>query len=305
MVLSWIFFALLASMLAAASSIAEKKNLIHQHPIEFSAGMSIILLLLTTPLWFFADTSTLSLQAIAWTYLGSIVGAIAFVLVAKTLRHAGISYTAPFLVFEPLFAAIIAVILLGESLSFLQAAGLGVLILGAYIINSHEHQNMLDPFKHLFKSKYNKYIFIALVLYGLDSILDKKILGTGLATHGLLGAPLGIPVLTFIPLMHFFTALNFVLYMILVHDGFQGIATGIKHNLKWVFAVAILTIGYRLSQVYAISLPGVMISLVVPIKQLSSLFATVIGGEIFHEKNILRKAIACTIMIIGTVLIVM
>jgi uncharacterized membrane protein len=56
---------------------------------------------------------------------------------------------------------------------------------------------------------------------------------------------------------------------------------------------------------YAISLPGVMISLVIPIKRLSALFSTVIGGELFHEKYLLRKSIACVVMIIGAVLIVM
>jgi drug/metabolite transporter (DMT)-like permease len=302
--MSWVLFALLASILAAASSIFEKKNLLHQHAMEFSAGMSIILLLITTPLWIFSDPSSLSLEAIGLIFLASVIGAIAFLLIAKAMRHVAISLTSPFLVFEPFFTAIIAVILLSERLSLLQIGGIIILVVGAYVLNSHEYDNLLTPFKHIFKSKYNKYIFLALILYSLDSILDKKILGTGATAQSILGAPLGVPVLTFLPLIHFFTAINFILLMILFHDGFQGIGKSLKHNFGWVLAVAALTLGYRLAQVYAISLPGVMISLIIPIKRLSSLFSTVIGGEIFHEENILRKSLACVIMIIGAVLIV-
>jgi len=304
MALGWFFFALLASILAAASSVMEKKNLMHQHAMEFSAGMSVILMLLTTPLWLFADTKALTLQATGIIYIASLIGAVAFLFVAKALRHIAISLTSPFFVFEPLFAAIFAAMLLGESINGLQWVGMGILVVGAYILNSHEHQNMLEPFKQIFKSKYNKYILFALLLYGFDSILDKKILGTGAAAQSIMGAPLGVPVLTFMPLMHFFLAINFIVMMLIFHDGFKGIGNSLKDNTRWIVAVAVLTFGYRLSQAYAISLPGVMISLIIPIKRLSSLFSTIIGGELFHEHGILRRSIACVIMIIGAVLIV-
>jgi len=296
--MSWVFFALLAAMLAAGSSILEKKNLMHQHAAEFSSSMGIILLILTLPLWLFADVDKLSLGSIGLTYVASLIGAVAFLFVAKAMRHAAISYTAPFLVFEPLFVVIIAALFLGDRLTAMQFGGIGVLIVGAYLLNSHEHHDLLSPFKHMFKSKYNLFIFAALLLYAIDSVLDKRILGV-VADGGM-----GVPVLTFIPLISFFTAINFILIMILFYDGMHGVGKDIRHNFKWVLAVAVLTLGYRLAQVYAISLPGVMISLIIPIKRLSSLFATVIGGELFHEKNILRKALACGVMIVGAVMIV-
>jgi len=60
--------------------------------------------------------------------------------------------------------------------------------------------------------------------------------------------------------------------------------------------------GYRLSYLQAVSL--YQVSLVYPIYRLSSLFATVLGGEFFHEKHILKKSIAAIIMLIGSYLIV-
>ena len=296
---AWLIFAILASILASASSILEKKTLFKQHALEFSATLSMYTLLLSIPFWFFADFKALSLTATGLIYLASLLGAIAFLLITKALRHIEISITSPFLVFEPAMVAIFAAILLGEKITGLQILGIGVIIIGAYTLTSHEHDHFLEPFKHIFKSKYIKYILLALIIYALDSILDKKIIGTP-GDGGL-----GVGVWTFLALVHFFLALNFAVIMIIFADGFQGINKGIKTGGWLVFSVAIFTIGYRLAQMYAISLPGVMISLVIPIKRLSALFSTVIGGELFHEKYLLRKSIACVVMIIGAVLIVM
>ena len=296
---AWIIFAFLTAILVSASSLVEKKTLFKQHALEFSATLSIYTLILTSPIWFFADFKDISLMAIGFIYLGSLVGAIAFLLIAKALRHIEISLTSPFLVFEPAVVAVLAAILLGERITWLQASGIAVLIIGIYILNSHQHDYFFEPFKHIAKSKYIKFILLALVLYAIDSIIDKKVVGTP-ADGGL-----GVSVWAFIALVHFFLAVEFIVIMLLFSNGFAGISKGIKTGGGLVFTVALLTIGYRLSQMYTISLPGVMISLVIPIKSLSALFSTLIGGELFHEHQILRKALACTIMIIGAILIVM
>jgi drug/metabolite transporter (DMT)-like permease len=296
---TWIIFAFLTAIIASASSLVEKKTLFKQHALEFSVTVSMYTLILTLPIWFFADFKDISLTAIGLIYIGSLLGAIAFLLISKALRHIEISLTSPFLVFEPAMVAIFAAILLGERITGLQIGGISVLITGAYILNSHQHDHFFEPFKHIARSKYIKYILIALVLYALDSIVDKKIVGAP-ADGGM-----GVSVWAFIALVHFFLAVNYVVIMLLFSDGFAGIDKGIKTGGWLVFSVAVLTIGYRLSQMYTVSLPGVLVSLVIPIKRLSALFSTVIGGELFHEHYVLRKSLACIVMIIGAILIVM
>jgi len=295
----WLVFAFLAAILISASSIVEKKTLLRQHAMEFSAAVSIFTLLITLPLFFFTSFQSLSLTIIFLIYVASLIGAIAFLLTAKALRHMAISITSPFLVFAPLFTAILAAIVLGERISLLQGAGIWVLIIGAYILESHSHENILEPFKQMFKIKYVRYIFLALIFYAIGNVFDKKILGVP-ADGGF-----GVPVLSYIALAHFFTAINFILMMLIFHDGFQGIEKSIKHNWKWLLAIAVLLVGSRLSYQYALSLPGVLVSLLIPIKRLSSLFSTLIGGELFREEHILRKSLACVVMIIGAILLVM
>jgi drug/metabolite transporter (DMT)-like permease len=218
---------------------------------------------------------------------------------AKALRHIAISITSPFLAFGPLFTLIFAFIFLGERISWLQGVGIAVLISGAWLLESHTYEHIFEPFKHIFKSKYLRYILIALIFYGIGSILDKKILGAS-ADGGL-----AISTFTYLPLTQFFQAINFVLMMLLFHDGFKGIEQGIKHGWKPMLMIGILLVGSRLAYMYALSLPGVLVSLLIPLKRISTLFSTLIGGKIFHEENILRRSLACVIMLIGAVLILM
>jgi drug/metabolite transporter (DMT)-like permease len=79
------------------------------------------------------------------------------------------------------------------------------------------------------------------------------------------------------------------------------IKNSFSKNIKTILLVAVLTVSYRVAQNYAVSLAAV--GLVTAVKRSSSLFTTLIGGEIFHEKELIKKSVACLIMILGVFLI--
>ena len=56
---------------------------------------------------------------------------------------------------------------------------------------------------------------------------------------------------------------------------------------------------------WAISLPTALVSLVVPLKRVSTLFSSVFGGILFHERHLFRKMVATFGMIGGILLIVL
>jgi drug/metabolite transporter (DMT)-like permease len=290
---------LIAAVLVSSASILEKKTLFHQHAMEFLTALSLCTMLLTLPLFLWLDNASLSLASIGLIYIASSIGALAALFTAKALRHIAISLTSPFLAFGPLITLIMAAIFLGEKVSWLQGTGILVLMGGAYLLESHAHDDLLEPFKHFFKLKYVRYMLLAILLYGIGSVLDKRILGAH-ADGGL-----GISTLTYLPLAQFFQAINFIVMMLLFHDGFKGIEKGIKHSWKPVLFIGILLVGSRLAYMYALSLPGVLVSLLIPVKKLSVLFSTIIGGELFHEEHVIRRSLACLIMLIGAVLILL
>ncbi|MEO8232143.1 MAG: hypothetical protein ABI638_07655, partial [Ignavibacteriota bacterium] len=60
-------------------------------------------------------------------------------------------------------------------------------------------------------------------------------------------------------------------------------------------------IGYRYTQIVAVSLASV--ALVLAIKRTSVFWATVIGGKLFNDKDLLKRSLAAVLIIIGAILI--
>jgi uncharacterized membrane protein len=69
----------------------------------------------------------------------------------------------------------------------------------------------------------------------------------------------------------------------------------------WIILIAVLTAGYRYTQIKAIKIAPV--SLVISVKRISVFIAVVIGGKLFNEKNLFRKALATAIMVAGAIMI--
>lgn len=287
--MEWYIFAFSCAILTALSSIVEKKTLIKEHAMEFSSVLAIFNFILSVPLIKYADFSKIySVKMLLILYFVSLIGSIAFLFVAKSIRHMDISIVSPLLNFNPAVVAILAFVFLGERLSFAQVFGIVLLMLGAYFLESNHGTKFVQNLKDIASSKYVHYIFLASLFYGVSSIMDKYLLGF-------------ITPVTYIIAVQFFIAVNFTIMIHLFHNGFSGIKNGIRSAGKYIFLVAIITTSYRLLQAQAVSMA--YISLVIPIKKTSTFFSTLIGGTIFHEKDILKKAIACIIMLAGVYLV--
>lgn len=290
--MDWIFFAVIAAVLTAASTITQKKTLLKEHAMEFSAVLALIIFLISLPLFLLVDYSRLDFVTVLILYLFSILGSFAFLLAAKSLRHMDISASSPLMTTGPAFVALFAFVFLNETLKLGQLAGIGLLIIGAYILETKKHHSLLEPLKEFISSKYIHYIIFALILYAACSVGDRLVLSIR-----------GMQVEAYIAFVHLFLALNFFILISVFHDGYKGIKRGLKSSGWWIFLVAVFTLGYRLAQAQAVSMTYV--ALVSAIKRSSALFATIIGGELFKEKNLFRKSVACVIIVGGVLLIVL
>jgi hypothetical protein len=57
-------------------------------------------------------------------------------------------------------------------------------------------------------------------------------------------------------------------------------------------------------QTYVVSLPAAKIALVTAMKRGSTVFTTILGGEIFHDKHLLQRSLAALGMVIGAIIMV-
>lgn len=284
----WLAFALGCAILAGLASVLSKEALTKESAIEFSTALAMVNVVVSIPLiyWIDLDVSVFLLGIIFFAALTSAGG---FLLTAKALKHMDISIVSPMRNFSPAFTAFFAIILLSEQLSFMHIGGITILVLGSYVleINFKKH-DIFTPFKKVWKSKYLHLLFLSLVIYAISSVAGKYALSFS-------------DPITLLFLIQLFISIIFIFYVSLRRNGPADIKAGFR-RAGWIIAViAVLTVSYRVLQWKAMALQYV--SLVIPIKRLSTLFSTVIGGEFFNEEGLLQKAVACVIMILGAALI--
>lgn len=289
--MSWLIYALICAIFTSAAVLVQKRTLIKQHAMEYSASLAFFNFVLSIPLFFLIDYSKVTLFPLIILFFISIFGAIAFLLIAKSIRHMEISSASPLFVLGPGITALLAFFILGEKLTLLQIFGISILIFGSYILELKNHHDLFHPLRILKQSKYVYFIILALLLYSFCAVFDRMMLSR-----------FGVEPITYIAFAHVFLAFHFLIMMTFFHDGIKGIKSGIKNAGPWLLLIAILTIGYRLAQMQAIKVAYV--GLVLPVKRMSALFTTMIGGGLYHEHNLLRKSVSCVIMITGMVFLI-
>jgi len=294
---AWYVYAIATAVLAAAASIVEKRTLDFkdESPLEYStmfaflnAGFSLFLLPLTDLTFSFGVYGLIFLTAL----LGSTLG---FLLVAHALKRSEISQVSPLLNINPLFVTVLAVLFLGESLTQWQVGGIALTAAGAYVLEAEGGiRNIVGPLKRLVKEYHARIMLLAAFVYSVSSVLGKYVLGF-------------VDPVTLLVLLHLFIAFNFAGMMLYRSDGglrhrMSSTVANATKNWGWVLMAAVFTTSYRLLQLEAVSLT--FVSLVIPIKRMSTLISTVVGGELFGEEHLLRKSVACLVMIAGAYLII-
>ena len=286
----WYLFALTSAFFSATSALIEKKVLFKEKALAFSTTLAIFNLIIAIPFFFFINFSMVSNISLFVLFIKSILGAIAFLCVMLAIKKLELSSALPLLVLTPGLVALFAFITLGETLSIIEIIGIFLLLIGTYILQLRQNQKFLDPWKSFIKSKGYIYIIIALVLFTVTSILDKALLKN-----------FKLPINAFIGFQHLFLAIIFLTIIIFTGKSKQ-IKSPFKNSWKWIFLLALFTITYRYTQIQAIKVASV--ALVLSIKRISVFFAIIIGGRIFREHGLLKKAIATSIMIAGALLII-
>jgi uncharacterized membrane protein len=152
-------------------------------------------------------------------------------------------------------------------------------------------QALTEPFKVFSKSANYRYVGFALFLFTASSILDKVLLGK-----------YKMPPNAFMAFQQIFYAI--VISVVFLISSVKKRNPLISFDRKiwfWIILIAVLTAGYRFTQIKAIKIAPV--SLVLSVKRISVFIAVVLGGRLFNEKNLLKKALATAIMVAGAIMI--
>ena len=288
--MDWFVLTLLAAVLLGLKNVLAKKILFEEHACEFMTTFSILTFLFS--LFFITKMDfNISGWVVLLIYLKSVILCFAWLFQTKALRHMDISRLAPLLNLSPVFLVVLSAIFLSEIPSLLQFGGIALIIVGAYWIKSHHNlKHLLKPL-HIFKNKFSVYILFALVGYSFCALIDKIALKS-------------INPYTFLSISFFFLSINYLIIQIYKYNGLKDIKHVIVHSKFLIIAVALSGMIADIFYFHAVAIPSAMIALIIPLKRIATLISTIVGGNLYHEKNLTHRIFGCVVMLFGVVLIV-
>ncbi len=210
----------------------------------------------------------------------------------QSIKNLEISEALPLLALTPGLVAIFGFLFIHDKLTSIEWIGIILMMIGSYILElKKNNRDILNPFKSLFNLSKYSYVFIALILFTITSLLDRVLL-----------KDYRLPPYTFMALQQLFYAIIFAIIIFMKNKNITLPFKQIPSNvIVWILLVAIFTVIYRYTQIEATKLAPV--ALVISVKRLSVLVAILLGGRLFKEENLFRKAIATIIILIGATML--
>ncbi len=296
---SWIVFSIISALLVAATSILEKQMLLEKHAMQFSASLAVVNALLTAPFLFFVEWERITPSLFAFLFILAVILATGFFFTARGVRHSPLSISAPLISLKPAVTAIIAFLLLGESLSLLAVLGLLLIVVGVAVLEHHHGVTFLRDLREIASAVHVRYLVGALLLFGA-CMVGERYLFAPLASGGL-----AFPVLHYLAIVNVLAAIISMLYLAFFHHAWRDLKSCLSSSWLPIVIIGLLTVAMRLSHGFALSFPNGKAGLVSSIKYTAAIFITFVGGELFHEEHVWRRLAASAFIVVGVVLIIL
>lgn len=287
MEIKFLLFIVLSSFLHSFYNFLMRKN---EGDHYFLNGIFIVAAMLSFIIMFAAK----GYENIPWHNVPYVYGASLFyilyqIFVNKSYQSGGnISTNYPLTVLSPLFIPIWAYFILGETISVTTGAGIFITVLGAVMVQINHFS--FDELKKMFRFnndyKGARYAITASFLYSFGAIFDKYRIST-------------FSVTMYLALIICFMAFNMAVYMLFTkrRDFFSGGFINWKLTSLGGAALMFSFFFFRLA------LQKVDVSVAVPIRQVSIVFAILFGVILLKEKFKPSRIAAVIVIFIGIILI--
>lgn len=333
--MTWIFLACLAALFKSLATITEKKLLVKEDSSDYLSGISFLIAICSLPLLYLVKDNSINQETLLLIFTLSIVSVIDAYAITYIIKQLDISESSALLATTPIIIAIFGVTLIGEFLTPLQVIGIALSSLGLFVLefrlphrlhlnrtlhthfdsntivqpiaipdiakNPHPGEMRTSP-----HSKFTLYsiLILGLIFFGLSSIGDRYVIHY-----------LGVDPLFFLVLLQLLISLNVFIYEIIKKifrkkKYIAGVPAAehyifnpriLKRKGFWINTLLIMA--HRITHMFAINL--VAASLLNAVKQINAVITTVLGGALFKEKELVRRTIACLIILGGAILVIL
>lgn len=282
----WALFAFSSSLFAGVNSILQKETLKKLHAVQLMTVSTMVVVLASIPFFFYYDFK-INFSEFALIALSAVMYAFAIIFTVRAMRHMDVSMVAPFFNLGTALTAIMAFFIFKEMLTFLDVAGITLLVTGGYILEL-KGKNLLQPIKDVVRSTSVHYLLGGVLLFSTGFLLSKYILAT-------------VEPVPFLIYQHMGALIIFFLITFFVYKGFEDIKKGFKLG-GWLIPIIAVVMILENIFIYEALKRGEA-SLVVPLYRTWTLWAVIFGGRVFHENHLCKRALASILMILGAAII--
>ena len=286
-------FTLLAVMIRILinplSNVLQKQITIKgQHPLFINLTTYAFLAFISIFLVF--DISIQSLDTEFWIYsiAGGITGALGNGFIVKALEKGELSVLGPINAYKSIVGMLFAYLLIKEVPNVWGIAGMLFIIIGSYFVLDTTEEKFSWQ---LFKTPAIQYRLAALILTGIQAVLDKKVIEHSNLTIAFAGWSI------------FGAGFSFI-FILFTKVSIQKEFKNIHRAILIKYFLLIITVGLMLASTnYTLS--HMPVGYALALFQLSILLSVVLGHRFFNEMHLFKKLIGATIMVIGSALIIL
>lgn len=259
-----------------------------QHPLFINLATYILLAFISVFLIY--DISIQSLDTEFWIYsiAGGITGALGNGFIVKALEKGDLSVLGPINAYKSIVGMLFAFIIIREVPNIWGLMGIGFIIIGSYfVLDTTEEKFSWQQFK----TPAIQYRLAALVLTGIQAVLDKKVI-----EHSNLE-------IAFAGWSIFGAGFSFV-FILFTKVSIQKEFKNLDRAILVKYFLLALTVGLMLASTnYTLS--HMPVGYALALFQLSILLSVVLGYRFFNELHLFKKLMGATIMVIGSALIIL
>jgi len=271
------------------SNVLQKQiTLKGQHPLFINLATYTLLAFISVFLIY--DISIQSLDTEFWIYsiAGGITGALGNGFIVKALDKGDLSVLGPINAYKSIVGMLFAFIIIREVPNIWGLMGMGFIIVGSYFVLDTTEEKFSWQ---LFKTPAIQYRLAALVLTGIQAVLDKKVI-----EHSNLE-------IAFAGWSIFGAGFSFV-FILFTKVSIQKEFKIVDRAILVKYFLLVLTVGLMLASTnYTLS--HMPVGYALALFQLSILLSVVLGHRFFNELHLFKKLMGATIMVIGSALIIL
>ena len=283
--MQWYILIIISAILISFSEIIKKKILRYEHSTEFSTTYSLVITLLMVPFISYLDLN-LPRFIIALLFVKSILLLVSSLLFMKAMRHNELSQIIPLKNLSPIFLVILAFFLLNEHITTTKTLGVIIIMVSGYLLEKETLKK-----ENVFKNKYFIYVLLSMIFVSFAAVIDKFIIKfTNIYTA------------IFIPFL--LMSIYLLIIQFTVYNGFKDIIHSLKFGKYWILISAVTILLSDYTYFSSVAIQGTLISLIIPLRRVSTLFSTILGGALYHEKFFVDRVAVCIFMLMGVYLLV-